>query len=104
MSSILGAFTAVIFAVKCLNKKKTKKTKPKDLIETLERDIMQKDTNIHRDDIADFNEAIVLPMLMPDFFKTLRKHPKRTLKFKVSLLGVESLWGDCRFYPADWGS
>ena len=22
---------------------------------------------------------------------------------KVSLLGVESLWGDCTFIPADWG-
>ena len=57
----------------------------KDLIETLDRDIMQKDPNIHWDDIADLNEAkrlleeaIVLPMLMPDFFKgtihILRKH------------------------------
>ena len=24
--------------------------------------------------------------------------------FKVSLLGVDSLWGDCTFIPADWGS
>ena len=23
---------------------------------------------------------------------------------RVSVLGVESLWGDCRFIPADWGS
>ena len=23
---------------------------------------------------------------------------------KVSLLGVDSLWGDCAFIPADWGS
>jgi len=52
----------------------------KDLIETLERDIMQKDPNIHWDDIADLNEAkrlleeaIVLPMLMPDFFKGIRR-------------------------------
>ena len=22
----------------------------------------------------------------------------------VSVQGVESLWGDCRFIPADWGS
>ena len=23
---------------------------------------------------------------------------------KVSLLGFDSLWGDCTFIPADWGS
>jgi hypothetical protein len=23
---------------------------------------------------------------------------------KVNLLGVDSLWGDCMFIPADWGS
>ena len=22
---------------------------------------------------------------------------------RVSVQGVESLWGDCRFIPADWG-
>ena len=26
------------------------------------------------------------------------------LGIKVSLLGVDSLWGDCTFIPADWGS
>ena len=26
------------------------------------------------------------------------------LRFRVSVQGVESLWGDCRFIPADWGS
>ena len=25
-------------------------------------------------------------------------------KSRVSVQGVESLWGDCRFIPADWGS
>jgi hypothetical protein len=30
-----------------------------------------------------------------EFFKAHRK---------VSLLGVDSLWGDCMFIPADWGS
>jgi len=41
-----------------------------------ERDIVQKDPNIHWDDIADLaeakrllEEAVVLPMWMPDFFK-----------------------------------
>ena len=23
---------------------------------------------------------------------------------RVSVQGVESLWGDCKFIPADWGS
>jgi len=52
----------------------------KDLIDMLERDIVQKDPNIHWDDIADLNEAkrlleeaVVLPMLMPDFFKGIRR-------------------------------
>ena len=26
-----------------------------------------------------------------------------TMYIKVSLLGVDSLWGDCTFIPADWG-
>ena len=25
-------------------------------------------------------------------------------RIRVSVQGVESLWGDCRFVPADWGS
>lgn len=41
-----------------------------------ERDILQKNPNIHWDDIADLaeakrllEEAVVLPMWMPDYFK-----------------------------------
>ena len=26
------------------------------------------------------------------------------VQIRVSVQGVESLWGDCRFIPADWGS
>ena len=29
---------------------------------------------------------------------------KVNMYIKVSLLGVDSLWGDCTFIPADWGS
>lgn len=47
-----------------------------DLVDILERDILQKNPNIHWDDIADLHEAkrlleeaVVLPMWMPDYFK-----------------------------------
>lgn len=46
----------------------------------LERDIVQKDPNVHWEDIADLTEAkrlleeaVVLPMWMPDFFKGIRR-------------------------------
>lgn len=46
-----------------------------DLVEMLERDILQKNLNVYWDDIADLDEAksllqeaVVLPMLMPQFF------------------------------------
>ena len=39
---------------------------------------------------------------------TARDNCKFLLKkwgtIRVSVLGVESLWGACRFIPADWGS
>lgn len=45
-------------------------------VNIIERDIVQKNPNIHWDDIADLHEAkrlleeaVVLPMWMPDFFK-----------------------------------
>jgi len=52
------------------------KTKVTVYINIIERDIVQKNPNIHWDDIADLHEAkrlleeaVVLPMWMPDFFK-----------------------------------
>lgn len=51
-----------------------------DLIEMLERDIVQQNPNTKWDDIADLHEAkrlleeaVVLPMWMPDFFKGIRR-------------------------------
>jgi len=58
----------------------------KDLVDMLERDIIQKDPNIHWDDIADLSEAkrlleeaVVLPMWMPEFFKGIRRPWKGVL-------------------------
>lgn len=48
----------------------------RELADVLERDIVQKNPDIHWDDIADLQEAknlleeaVVLPILMPEFFK-----------------------------------
>ena len=30
--------------------------------------------------------------------------PQQSSNVRVSVQGVESLWGDCRFILADWGS
>lgn len=57
-----------------------------DLVDLLERDILQKNPNIHWDDIADLHEAkrlleeaVVLPMWMPDYFKGIRRPWKGVL-------------------------
>jgi hypothetical protein len=36
--------------------------------------------------------------------KTRFEEEEKTKKARVSVQGVESLWGDCRFIQADWGS
>ncbi|XP_040439298.1 katanin p60 ATPase-containing subunit A-like 1 isoform X2 [Falco naumanni] len=58
----------------------------KDMVETLERDIVSRNPSIHWDDIADLEEAkkllreaVVLPMWMPDFFKGIRRPWKGVL-------------------------
>jgi len=57
-----------------------------ELVDMLERDILQKNPNIHWDDIADLvdakrllEEAVVLPIWMPDFFKGIRRPWKGVL-------------------------
>lgn len=57
-----------------------------DLVEMLERDILQKNPNIRWDDIADLSEAkrlleeaVVLPMWMPEYFKGIRRPWKGVL-------------------------
>lgn len=58
----------------------------RDLVEMLERDILQKNPSVRWDDIADLEdakklleEAVVLPMWMPDFFKGIRRPWKGVL-------------------------
>ncbi|KAI0217667.1 Katanin p60 ATPase-containing subunit A-like 1 [Lamellibrachia satsuma] len=58
----------------------------KDLVENLERDIVQRNPNVHWGDIADLaeakrllQEAVVLPLVVPDFFKGIRRPWKGVL-------------------------
>ncbi|GIY04353.1 katanin p60 ATPase-containing subunit A-like 1 [Caerostris darwini] len=58
----------------------------KELVDMLERDILQKNPSVRWDDIADLEEAkklleeaVVLPMWMPDFFKGIRRPWKGVL-------------------------
>ncbi|KAK2179300.1 hypothetical protein NP493_497g02009 [Ridgeia piscesae] len=58
----------------------------KDLVENLERDIVQRNPNVHWGDIADLSEAkrllqeaVVLPLVVPDFFKGIRRPWKGVL-------------------------
>ena len=57
-----------------------------ELVEMLERDILQKEPNVKWSDIADLTEAkrlleeaVVLPMLIPDFFRGIRRPWKGVL-------------------------
>ncbi|XP_076807705.1 katanin p60 ATPase-containing subunit A1-like [Clavelina lepadiformis] len=52
----------------------------KDLVESIERDIVQRNPSVHWSDIAGLTEAkklleeaVILPLLMPDFFKGIRR-------------------------------
>ncbi|CAH8460879.1 unnamed protein product [Schistosoma haematobium] len=58
----------------------------KELVETLERDIVQRNPNVRWDDIAALDdakrllqEAVVLPMVIPGFFKGIRRPWKGVL-------------------------
>lgn len=70
-----------------------------DLVDILERDILQKNPNIHWEDIADLHEAkrlleeaVVLPMWMPDYFKGIRRPWKGVLMVgppgRIYIVGV----------------
>ncbi|VEL09734.1 unnamed protein product [Protopolystoma xenopodis] len=58
----------------------------KELIELLERDIVQRNLNVRWDDIAELEdakrllkEAVVLPLVLPNFFKGIRRPWKGVL-------------------------
>ena len=60
----------------------------KELVEMIERDILESRPNVHWDDIAGLEEAkrvleeaVVLPLLMPDYFKGIRRPWKGVLMF-----------------------
>ena len=60
----------------------------RELIEVIERDILEARPNVHWDDIAGLEEAkrvleeaVVLPILMPDYFKGIRRPWKGVLMF-----------------------
>jgi len=60
----------------------------RELVEMIERDILEARPNIHWDDIAGLEEAkrvleeaVVLPLLMPDYFKGIRRPWKGVLMF-----------------------
>ncbi len=60
----------------------------KDLVEMLERDILQRNPSVRWDDIAELdeakrllNEAVVLPMVLPNFFKGIRRPWKVSVIF-----------------------
>ena len=59
-----------------------------DLIKMLERDVVQKNPNVEFDDIAELDdakrvlqEAVILPLLMPDYFKGIRRPWKGVMLF-----------------------
>jgi katanin p60 ATPase-containing subunit A1 len=59
-----------------------------DLIKTLEKDVIDKNPQVSFDDIADLDEAkkilqeaVLLPILMPQYFKGIRRPWKGVLLF-----------------------
>ncbi|CAF0987036.1 unnamed protein product [Didymodactylos carnosus] len=80
--------TDVLAAVKPEEKKYEGLNFEKDLCASLERDIVQKNPNVHWTDIAGcmiaknlLNEAVIFPLLMPEFFKGIRRPWKGVMLF-----------------------
>lgn len=63
----------------------------KDLVDTIEREIVQRNPNVRWDDIAELEnakrllqEAVVLPLVIPGFFKGIRR-PWKVIIFYFNL-------------------
>lgn len=80
-----------------LNPEPEKKFEPagvnRDLVEALERDIVQRNPNVGWDDIAGceqakklLKEAVVLPMIMPEYFRGIRRPYRGELIVNFQLL------------------
>ncbi|XP_035223813.1 katanin p60 ATPase-containing subunit A1-like isoform X4 [Stegodyphus dumicola] len=73
----------------------------RELVEMLERDILQKHPSVRWDDIADLEEAkklleeaVVLPMWMPDFFKGIRR-PWKARFYAPSTIFIDEIDSLC---------
>ncbi|KAL3882687.1 hypothetical protein ACJMK2_029001 [Sinanodonta woodiana] len=73
----------------------------KDLVENLERDIVQRNPNVHWEDIADLveakkllQEAVVLPLIIPDFFKGIRR-PWKARFYAPSTIFIDEIDSIC---------
>ena len=71
----------------------------KDLVESLERDILSRNPNVHWGNIAGLSEAkrlleeaVVLPVLMPEYFKGIRRPWKGVLMVSRTDLQTETLF------------
>ena len=65
---------------------------------------LKQSTCFHTSGLSKLNELKLLPTRTDDLNWKAAVSGFDLSVFKVSLLGVVALWGDCRFIPADWGS
>ena len=75
----------------------------KEVFEKDEGNIIPK-VKLEIDDDLEWNSSWQFkdPLFMPVLSQSRKKDSRN--QTRVSVQGVESLWGDCRFIPADWGS
>ena len=74
------------------------------LIEAIERDMLTESVNVHWDDVAGLSvakqlleEAVVLPLWIPNYFKGIRRPWKGVLMFGPPGTGKTMLRESCRY-------